>query len=121
MSVEPQGLFARLYLDEDIHKLVAEAMRLRGFDVVSVFEAGLCGLDDSEQLAHAATEHRAIVTFNIADYVKLHLEYLASGKEHYGIILSEQISIGEIIRRLLALLNKFTADELKNNLWWLQG
>ena len=121
MSVEPQGLFARLYLDEDIHKLVAEAMRLRGFDVVSVFEAGLCGLDDSEQLAHAATEHCAIVTFNIADYVKLHLEYLASGKEHYGIILSEQISIGEIIRRLLALLNKFTADELKNNLWWLQG
>lgn len=64
MSVEPQGLFARLYLDEDMHKLVAEAMRLRGFDVVSVFEAGLCGLDDSEQLAHAATEHRAIVTYS---------------------------------------------------------
>ena len=35
-----ESLFIRLYLDEDVHKRLAIALRLRQFDVVSVSELG---------------------------------------------------------------------------------
>ncbi|MDI6793435.1 MAG: DUF5615 family PIN-like protein [bacterium] len=119
MAEKPHEIFARLYLDEDVHKQLANALRLRGFDVLSVHEVWHAGLNDTQQLDYAVTEKRAIVTFNVADYVKLNKQYLTSDREHYGIIVSAQLPVGEMLRRLLGLLNKFTAGELKNNLWWL--
>jgi len=119
MTTDLPGLLAKLYLDEDIHKRVAYALRLRGFDVVSTSEVGNTGLSDSEQLAYAVAEKRALVTFNVVDYVKLNKEYLLLGKDHYGIVVSSQLPIGETIRRLLGLLNKLSADRLKNTLLWL--
>jgi len=76
-------------------------------------------MTDGQKLNYAISQERALVTFNVADYVKLNNEYTASGKRHYGVILSEQLPIGEIVRRLLRLLSKFTAGELENSLWWL--
>jgi len=64
-------LFIRLYLDEDVHKRVASALRLRRFDVVSAHEVGRWGLSDEEQLTYAAGEGRAIFTFNTSDYQNL--------------------------------------------------
>jgi predicted nuclease of predicted toxin-antitoxin system len=112
-------LFAKLYLDEDVHRRVANALRIRGFDVVSAHEVGRRGVTDQQQLDYAISQERSLVTFNVVDYVKLNNEYIASGKRHYGIILSKQSPIGEMVRRLLRLLDKFTADELESNLWWL--
>ncbi len=114
-------LFIRLYLDEDIHKRVASALRLRHFDVVSAHEVGRWGLSDEEQLTYAATEGRTILTYNTPDYLRLHLDWLRSGKEHYGIIVSDQLPIGETVRRLLNLLNRVTADEMRNQIRWLQA
>lgn len=111
--------FAKLYLDEDVHKRVASALRMRGFDVLSAHEVGRIGMTDQQQLDYAISQERSLVTFNIAHYVKLNNEYMLSGKRHYGIILSEQLPVGEMIRRLLRLLGRFSAGELENNLWWL--
>lgn len=119
MAESLSELYAKLYLDEDVHKVVARGLRMRGYDVVSAHEVKQIGLSDAEQLAYAISEGRAMVTFNVADYIKLHNNYLASGKRHYGIILSEQRSVGEMIRRLAEFLNRFPADEVGNNLWWL--
>jgi len=119
MRSESVYLFARLYLDEDVHKRVANALRMRGFDVVSAHETGQRGMTDQQQLDYAISQGRALVTFNVVDYVKLNNEYVASGKKHYGIILSEQLPVGEMVRRLLQLLGKFSAGELRNGLWWL--
>jgi uncharacterized protein with PIN domain len=110
---------AKLYLDEDVHKRIADSLRLRGFDVVSAHEVERMGLTDLEQLACAVSERHALVTFNVADYMRLNREYLSSGKEHHGIILSEQLPVGKMVRRLLKLLNEFSAADLKNNVWWL--
>ncbi len=60
-------LFIRLYLDEDVHKRVAVALRLRHFDVVSAHEVGRCGLSDAEQLTFAAAEGRTLFSYNTAD------------------------------------------------------
>ena len=42
-------------------------------------------------------------------------EYWWTGKEHLGIIVSEQLPIGELLRRVLRFLNTVTADEMRNN------
>jgi hypothetical protein len=114
-------LFIRLYLDEDVHKRIASALRLRRFDVVSAHEVGRWGLSDAEQLTYAATEGRALFTYNTPDYLRLHLDWLQRGQEHHGIIVSDQLPIGEAVRRLLNLLNRVTADEMRNQIRWLQA
>ena len=120
MSSEPP-LFCRLYLDEDVHRRVAAALRLRHFDVVSAHEVQRWGLSDHEQLSYAATEGRALFTYNAADYVRLHLDWMRSGQQHCGIIVSEQLPVGETVRRLLGLLNRVAADQMRNQLYWLQA
>ncbi|MEW5720055.1 MAG: DUF5615 family PIN-like protein, partial [Chloroflexota bacterium] len=100
------ALFIRLYLDEDVHRRVAVALRLRHFDVVSAHEVGRWGLSDEEQLTLAAAEGRALFTFNPPDYLRLHLNWLQLGKDHSGITVSDQLPVGETIRRLLNLLNR---------------
>jgi hypothetical protein len=86
---------------------------------VSSQETDLLSASDVVQLAHAASEHRAILTFNIGDFALLHEQYTAEGKEHWGIIFSNREPIGELLRRILRLLNSVSADELKNQVRWL--
>jgi predicted nuclease of predicted toxin-antitoxin system len=120
MAEEPgESLFIRLYLDEDVFKTVAPALRARGFDAVSVHDLRHYGWSDAEHLAHAAAEGRAIFTFNAADYVALHTKYVSEKKPHAGIIVSRQHTVRETVRRLLDLLNRVTGDEMKNQLWWV--
>lgn len=120
METEPP-LFIRLYLDEDVHKRVAAALRLRRFDTTSAHEVGHWGLSDETQLTYAAAEGHVLFTYNTSDYLRIHLDWLKLGQEHAGIIVSDQIPIGETIRRLLNLLNQVTADEMCNEIRWLQA
>lgn len=120
MSLEPP-LFIRLYLDEDVHKRVASALRLRNFDAVSAHELGRWGLTDEEQLAYAASQGRALFTYNAGDYLQIHLDWLRRGRTHCGIIVSDQLAVGETVRRLLNLLNQVSADEMHNQVLWLQA
>lgn len=112
---------ARLYLDEDVHRRVASALRLRQYDIVSAHDAHRWGLTDDEQLGFAASQGRAIVTFNVADFVVLHGEWLRAGRTHAGIIVSEQLPIGIMVRRLLTLLGTRSAEDLALQLLWLQS
>ena len=41
---------------------------------------------------------------------------MQQNKTHYGIIVSDQLTIGETLRRLLNLLNRITADEMQNEI-----
>ena len=120
MTTENDTLFIRLHLDEDVFKDVAQALRLRGFDVISVHELSHQGLSDWEQLDNATATGRAIFTFNVVDYLALHSAYQSAAKEHAGIIVSKQLPINEVIRRLLQLLNSVSAAEMHNQLWWLK-
>jgi predicted nuclease of predicted toxin-antitoxin system len=114
-----ETLFIRLYLDEDVFKTIAPALRARGFDAVSVHELGHYGWSDAQHLAYAADNGRAIFTFNASDYIVLHRKYLAEGKPHAGIITCKQHPIRETIRRLLDLLNRVNAGEMQNQFWWI--
>lgn len=109
----------RLHLNEHISPRLAAQLRRYGFDVISSQEAGILSETDSEQLTQAIIEQRAIVTFNVVDFVSLHNDYLSQGKEHWGIIFSTEETINILRHRLLRLLNSTSADELKNQIRWL--
>jgi len=109
----------KLYLDEDVHRKVATALRLKGYDVVSAHDAQKQSLSDAHQLEYAIAEQRALFTFNAGDFDRLHKEYLKDGREHCGIILSKQFPIGETIRRLTIFLFTHDGPAMKNSLHWI--
>ncbi|MGA3028983.1 MAG: DUF5615 family PIN-like protein [Bryobacteraceae bacterium] len=93
-----------LYLDEDVsrHQLVW-ALRSRGFDVLTSFEAGMNGQCDDSQLAFAASQGRLLLTANARDFAQLHQEWMCQGRTHAGVVFvpQQRYSTGEIVRRLL--------------------
>jgi len=109
----------RLHLNEHLSPRLAAQLRRYGFDVTSSQELKTLSDDDNEQLALAAAERRAFLTFNFNDFIALHERYVADGKEHWGIIFSTEEPIGVLIHRLLRLLNSVSAEELKNQVRWL--
>ena len=112
----------RLYFDEDAmqHALVV-AFRARRVDVSTASDSGMVGRSDEEHLRHANIDGRVLYSFNIRDYSLLHEQWIASGREHSGIILASQqrYSIGEQLRRLLHLLNRKPAAEMLSRLEYL--
>jgi hypothetical protein len=109
----------KLYLDEDVHKKVALSLRLKGYDVISAHEVGNQGIPDYDQLKYAVSEQRAIFTFNVGDFNRLHKEYAVTGKRHFGILLSKQIPFGDTVKRLTKFLFTHTDSEIRNNLFWI--
>lgn len=88
------GVKPRLFLDEDIHFGLAQALRNRGHDVVHAQDAERKGRSDREQLAYAAEQGRCLLSFNVKDFVILHNEYAVSRRNHWGIIVSKQVPVG---------------------------
>ena len=110
----------KLLPDEQIWKRLAPLMREKGFDVVHVYEVGLDHADDEEVLSAAVEKHRAVVTFNIKHFLPFIERYFDDGKEHYGIVVSDEISKGELQRRVTRLLESITEEDLKNTVRYLQ-
>jgi predicted nuclease of predicted toxin-antitoxin system len=112
-------LFIELYLDEDVSVLVAELLRVRGFDVQTTQEAGRKNATDEEQMSYAVGGRRALLTHNRDDFARLAQEYFARGRNHYGIIIAVRRPPHEIVRRLLVILNQTTSDEIENQVIYI--
>jgi predicted nuclease of predicted toxin-antitoxin system len=108
-----------LFLDEDVRVLLAEVLRNRGYNVSHVLETGRTGKNDEEQLAYADRNKMAILTHNVRDYTILAKSYEAQRKDHFGIIVSEQIPFHELLKRALRFLSSNTRDTIRNRLVWL--
>ena len=90
-------------------------MRERGYDVLSAHEAGNADASDSEQMAFAANQGRALLTCNAGDFTVIFEDYWYTDREHGGVIVSEQLELGEMIRRVARLLDTVDADDMRNN------
>ena len=120
MAIE--GLSLLVYLDHNADPLLATDARRAGYDVVAAVEVGNAALADIDQLGWATSQGRCIFTHDFDDYPRLATDWFHAGRDHAGIILCPQpprISYGEMLRRLLRLLDTATAEEMVNRLVWL--
>lgn len=108
-----------MLLDEQIWKFLANLLREQGFDVIHVNEVELDATPDEKIMEYATEKHRAVVTFNVKDYVPLAIQYAEDGKEHYGVVVSKELSHGELKRCVTKLLESVTAEELMNAVRYL--
>ena len=105
----------RLLLDEMYSAVVAEQLRVRGHDVVSVHDPDhrrLEGVPDEEVFAAALAEERALVTENVPDFRRLEDDALTRGEAHAVLVFTsnrqfprgEPATIGRLVEALDALL-----------------
>lgn len=114
----------RFYFDEDAMDAdLVEALRARGVDLETAYEAGMLEREDREQLSYATAQSRVVFTFNVGHFARLHAELLARGGIHAGIVVCPQqrYAVGEEMRRLLKLVATKSAEELRNQFEFLSG
>lgn len=100
-------------LDEDVSYRVAEGLRQRGVDAVSVHEMGRANsrVSDEDQLTFATSAGRVLVTYNRADYQVLDAMWRMKGRTHAGILWCAERSIprraiGDLIRAIEAFADQ---------------
>lgn len=107
----------KLLLDEMYPPAVAEQLRARGHDVVSVHDPDyrrLEGAPDEEIFAAALVEERALVTENVPDFRRLEADALARGEAHATLVFTsnrqfprgERGTIGRLVEALDELLTE---------------
>jgi len=106
----------RLLLDEDLSGRVAEGLRLKGVDALSVHELNRTGLADEQQLTFATAQARVPVTYNRADSQILDAQGRMKGLTHTGILWGSERSIprrafGELIWALEFVATKHDSLE----------
>jgi hypothetical protein len=100
----------RLLLDAHLSDALAAGLRARGHDAnAAQADVRLRHLADPDLLEEAARQERAVVTYNVRDYVPLAREWAVTGRHHWGIIVIHsrsiaQYDVGTQLRALDALL-----------------
>ena len=75
---------------------------------------------DSRNVMMSAAGGNSSRPFNRGDFYGLHTAWLRSGRSHAGIVLSRQdLSVGEQMRRLLRLISRLSAEEMRNRVEFL--
>ena len=100
-----------------------QALRARGVDVVTAQEAGMIERTDEVHLQFATSRNRVLYSFNRGDFLRLHSQYLAEGKDHAGMLLARQqhYSVGEQMRRVLKVMALKSAADMRNSVEFLSA
>jgi len=121
----------RLLLDELCPPGIAEALRERGHDVVSLHDPShrhLRGQPDATVLTAAADEHRSVVTDDIRDFLPLYRELMARAPARHGLVLFTNRSfprhrpdafIRAMVAALDGLLTSSIDDRADGRVIWL--
>jgi DNA-binding transcriptional MerR regulator len=98
------GAGIRLYTDEDVTTALAKQLQRQGYH-----------LADAWQLAYAAQDHRAIITHNISDFIRLDMTWKDQQQEHWDIIIvGQDITVSDLVRRTRLHLDSVAPSEQYN-------
>ena len=112
-----QGLFVRIYVDADLTPRIVSALRQRNYVCQSAIEDSMADAPDERILERATELDMVLLTNNARDFALLAQEWSRQGRQHAGILISEQYrrrQLGEFLRRLLRFLDTVTADEMRD-------
>lgn len=103
-------------------RFIADELRDRGHDVVSVHEAPGRGTPDDEVFDHARSEGRAVVTENIRDFRPLAEALLAAGESHAGVLFTTdkrwpRSDPGALVNAFDELLTSTSEQPIDVELW----
>lgn len=106
----------RLYLDENLSPRIADQLRRRGVDVVTVHDLGVAGDTDENHLARATRLQRVLATTDV-DFLVM----AATGQEHFGIVFGEQSThkIGDWVNALDLLCAVYAPEEMVNHIEYI--
>jgi predicted nuclease of predicted toxin-antitoxin system len=119
----------KLLLDEHFSPEIASQLVVRyGHDVRAVAaDDAMRRLSDAELLESAEQQMRALVTEDVADFLRLHMERIRTHRPHFGLVLTTNRAfprgpdIGRVVRALDALLRAHPADDaLLGMIHWLK-
>lgn len=88
-----------------------------GFDCQGAAEAGMRDKSDEEQLTHATSQDRCILSFNVRHFAVLAHEWAEAGRPHAGIVVTQQVGkrrLGYLHGLVCRFLNTTSADEMRN-------
>ena len=88
---------------------------------MEVVPCGWWGTAAPEPLKWASRHDRAILTHNVADFLRLAKQYAQQGWEHSGIVVSQRIPFRILLARVHRLLARREAEDLRNHVDWLQN
>ncbi|HKI44533.1 MAG TPA: DUF5615 family PIN-like protein [Balneolales bacterium] len=111
----------RFYLDEDVPSSFAQALSNRGVDTETTQTAGNIGCLDRQQLLFASREGRVILTHNKRDFIILHNDFVERNLTHGGIVVSDQLPIGTLLKRAMKLWFTLDADDMYDRLEFLSN
>ena len=118
----------RLLLDEMHPPIIAEELRRRGYEAVAVAAMPeLRMLADPDIFAAAQEERRAVVTENIADFLRIADSHDQTGREHHGLVLIDPGryprgspgTIGRLVKALDALLAEHPGEDPTSLRHWV--
>lgn len=106
----------RFYLDENIPIVIAEQLKQRGIDAITVRDLDLLGEADEDHLKRATQLGRVLCTYD-TDYSAL----AAADVAHAGIIIGqpEKHFIGEWVKALTLYHAVYKAADMHNKLEYL--
>ena len=117
------GLGIALFTDEHVYANLARTLRQRGYDAVSCQEAGLVSrrIADDAQIVYATEHGRALLTYDVIDFIQLDRRWKAQGWRHAGIIAvpSSVNSFGQLLRRVIVHLESAGPETQRDTLLWL--
>jgi predicted nuclease of predicted toxin-antitoxin system len=106
-----------LYDDENAMERILFGMLVSaGVDCLTSRDAGQDGKSDPDQLAFASSLGRAIVTYDRADFQRLHSQWMRAGRSHAGIIVitKSRVATGVLFSKLMQLQAVHDAQGMMN-------
>lgn len=105
-----------MYFDEDVSKIAARSLGNRGYRVLTTDQTARKRATHADQLAYAPSQGPTLVTHNRVDFEQLVAKYFTEEQAHAGVIIAVRRPAAELVLRLLKVLDRFSADEMKNRL-----